>query len=132
MKHELLQEVWIDCDRNDPEAWLVNLASKDGSLASGGYMKKIALPAKPKVRLEELEKVFLDHYKILHSRGAPQMDLDFIKKLCTHLGIEIEPEKEEWEREYDKEVKDWAIDQDEAKLIYKRAWKSCEKIKGEK
>lgn len=133
MKYELLQEgdVIKEGDEcfNDEERWVGVMESDIGKLfRTRIYRPMRRLATKPKASLEELAK-FIKQRIYSDNTFAELNSVLFAQSICAHLGIELEDEKQEWERAYEGYLKE--AKQKVCKELFKLIWdwQACEKSK---
>lgn len=139
MRYELLEEGQRTKEGDEvfkDGEWLKLKDGAIGFVTFKGYVYRRALPDKPKVRLEELTKVAMDAYSDKEHDNYGQAIEAAVKAICTHLGIEIEEEKPEWERAWEDQYKHRIFcspeGRDKCKEDFKEGWQACERRKGEK
>lgn len=96
MKDESPKEAWIPCNMSESEG---ELSAKNSIESISIHMRKITLPTKPKVGLEELMVIAGNAYTKNHGDFDHWM-AEIIKAIISHLGIELEEPKGEWEQAY--------------------------------
>lgn len=103
-----------------------DLATKCSVMCSALLEKISNLPAKPKVSPNEIHDMV--GTALCETDRGPDFYKNFAIRILTCVGIELEPDKEEWEREFEKF--DWdASTPLITKQQFKAVWQACEKSK---
>lgn len=137
MKYELLEEGQRTKEGDEvfkDGEWLKLKDGAIGFVTFKGYVYRRALPDKPKVRLEELTKVAMDAWHRCNKYSRDEAIVESIKAICSHLGLELEEEKPEWEkayRQYLSQAEAEVLTTDVAKAMFE-AGQACEKARGYK
>lgn len=105
MRHELLNEGDIIKEGDEfLDTWYTRWTKAVHTVGNNVEKDDIyrrPILAKTKVRLDELFKIVEEHNGTAYLEPDIERRRVLLKAICTHLGIELEPEKEEWERAFD-------------------------------
>lgn len=98
MKYELLEEGQRTKEGDEvfkDGEWLKLKDGAIGFVTFKGYVYRRALPDKPKVRLEDLTNIIeKKRAEWIKEIPSPDLNAEIAKSICTHLGLELEEEKQ--------------------------------------